>query len=352
LFDLGIDRREPVETGWHFGYQAIPAVGSAAFVNLRSEGEGTAAQQKRMTFIVSCGSTASFTLTSLQRLPNSTGRSTTDLRVGAGSFSATLTSTTSFLSSYKNEIYEVRQLAVARARFDALVGAPVITITELPTTPRGERNESSASTLRFDVPATGDRDALKILVAHCAPVQASPSAGSVSAAVAKVSSVATASLSAGAPREGPGWRFAFLPVGAIGSAAFANSPWTRPPTVLAISCAAGRSTFTISTVTRLADASAPLKSDIVIGDAALGISLPPTNSTVKTRKGDPYEVRQSKWPGSVIEKLLASSAIRIREAADGVDAPAHETPPGQYWMTTKGAQDAFKALGNQCALLN
>jgi hypothetical protein len=74
-------------------------------------------------------------------------------------------------------------------------------------------------------------------------------------------------------------------------------------------------------------------------------------------KGDPYDIRQSRLPRSVIEKLLASSAIPVKEtprviAVNSDGATARDGAPAQFWISTKGAQDAFTALGNQCAMLN
>ena len=351
LFDLGIDRREPVETGWHFGYQPIPAVGSAAFVNLRGEGESAAENKKRMTLIASCDyQPRSFLLTSVQRLPSASARPTADLRINAGTLGLTLASGTSFLTTYKNETFEVRQQRVVRSGLEALMGATVIAIAERPQSAEGERSQTNeASTLQFPIPGTAASDALKTLVAHCTPVQVAARAISIPASVDK------ASLDVGEARDS-GWRFAFLPVASIGSAAFAKAPWTRNQMLVAISCG-GLGTYTISTVQRLPDSSATPKSDFLIGDASFGISLPVTASSLKMWRGDPYDIRQSKLPRPVVEKLLASSAIPVKEtprvvAVNSDGATTREGALAQFWMPTKGAQDAFNALGNQCVMLN
>jgi hypothetical protein len=346
LFDLGIDRREGVETGWHFGYQPVPAVGSAAFVNLRTE--SGAADRKPMTLIVSCDSrlTGSFVLTSLQRLPNPSARSAANLRLSAGTFGVTLASASSFLTTYKNETYEVRQLRSARSGIEALIGASTITIAEQTTseTERGKANEPS--TAQFTVPGAGTANALKILVAHCTPIQV---------AVAVPPSASSVFLNVGEAREAA-WRFAFLPVASIGSAAFANAPWSRTQMVLAISCG-GLSTYTISIVRRLPDPSATARSDIFIGEELLGISLLAAASSAKTWKGDTYDVRQSKWSGSVVAKLLSSPTITVRErpviaALNAESGKGGEVKPDQYSIPTKGAQEAFKTLSDRCAMLN
>ena len=348
LFDLGIDRRESAETGWHFGYQPIPAVGSAAFVNLAGRSEGPSSAYKHLTLIVSCDSRylGSFLLTSLHGVRNSSAPPTRDLRVSAGSSGVTLTSSGSFLTSYKNETFEVRQQRTARAVVDALMRASAITIAEqsLPShTPSSE-----ASTAQFGIPGTGGDDALKTLVRHCAPIQP------VVAAIAAPPSVKNIFPNVGEARE-PAWRFAFLPVAAIGSAAYASVPWTSHPTVLAISCA-GYS-YTISTVRSLPDSSTLPNSDILIGDESPGISLPATASSTKIWKGDPYDVRQSRLSNAAVEKLLASATITVREkpkivATNPEAIKVSETKPAQYSIPTKGASEAFKALGNHCAMLN
>jgi hypothetical protein len=353
LFDLGIDRRESVETGWHFGYQPMPlGLGNGAAVNLQDGGERVAADQKRLTLIVSCGGGTSgvFLLTSLQQLSNSSAPSTADLRISAGTFDVTLTSLKSFPTVYEKQTFEARQQKVERAAIEALIGATVITIAEQPRGFASDRKEASEPlTAQFSVPGAGAADVLKTLVAHCTQRQVAAAAISVPASVDK------ASLDVGEPRDS-GWRFAFLPVASIGSAAFAKAPWTRNQMLLAISCG-GLGAFTFSTVQRLPDSSVKPKSDFSIGDASFGISLPATASSLKMWKGDPYDIRQSRLPRSVIEKLLASSAIPVKEtprviAVNSDGATARDGAPAQFWISTKGAQDAFTALGNQCAMLN
>jgi hypothetical protein len=350
LYGFGIDRREPVETGWHFGYQPVPPVGSAAFVNLRDKEDSAAADQKRMTLMVSCDSRLSggFLLTTLRRLPNPSARPAADLRISAGAFDGTLTFGSSFLTTYNGETFEVRQQRTTRTRVDALITATAISVSERPTT-SGSGDANEASTVQFSIPGTAAGDALKTLVAHCAPIQAAV------IAVAAPPSVNNAFSNVGEARE-PAWRFAFLPVAAIGSAAYANAPWTSHPMVLAISCV-GRNSYTISTVRRLPDSSTRPNSDILLGDESPGISLPATASSIKTWKGDPYDVRQSRLSNSAVEKLLASATITVREkpttvAANPEPIKASETKPAQYSIPTKGAPEAFKALGDHCAMLN
>ncbi len=354
LFDLGIDRREPVETGWHFGYQPIPAVGSAAFLNLQGKSEGAAGEKNRMTLIISCDSRylGSFLLTSLRGIPNSSSRPSRDLRLSAGASVVTLTSSGSFLTSYNNETFEVRQQRTPRAVAETLMKASAITVAEqaLPSE-RDQPRSSEASTAQVETPGTGGADALRILVAHCAQ----PLGVAARVAVLVPASIENAFLNVGDARDAA-WRFGFLPVGSIGSAAFANAPWTRSQMLLAISCG-GLGSYTISVVQRLASTSATPKSDFQIGEESLGISLPLTAVSLKMWKGDSYALRQSKWPRSVVEKLLAPPTITVKErvpiaAASPEPIKADGARPDQYSMPTKGAQDALKALSDHCAMLN
>ena len=136
-----------------------------------------------------------------------------------------------------------------------------------------------------------------------------------------------------------------------------RSPWTAHPTLIAISCAGGRDTFTISTIQRLSDPSATLKIDVAIGDAPLGIALPRSAATLKLWKGDPYDVRQAKFPSAVIEKLLTATSVAVKEtpstaAAESNDGAARKPSAAQYWISTTGGKRAFEALSDQCAILN
>jgi hypothetical protein len=154
-----------------------------------------------------------------------------------------------------------------------------------------------------------------------------------------------------------GWRYAFLPVAAIGSSAFAEAAASSPDQLLlAISCGFG-DTFTISTVRRMTNASATPTFDIVVGDDALGLTLWATGSVVASWKGASYDLRQSRWPRSVVEKLVASREITITEkpriaAVEAEPANARELIPAQFLISTKEAHNAFASLADHCAILH
>jgi hypothetical protein len=172
LFDLGIDRRESVETGWHFGYQPIPAVGNAAFANLKIKGDGAVA--KRIALIVSCNSRGpgSFVFTALQQIPNASTRPIADLRVSVGGVGVTLTSANSFLTSYKNDTFEVRQQGVILGMIATLLRAPAVTVAEQAPADKNRLTVvSTASTEEYSIPGTGAVEVLRTLVDYCTPVK-------------------------------------------------------------------------------------------------------------------------------------------------------------------------------------
>jgi hypothetical protein len=150
--------------------------------------------------------------------------------------------------------------------------------------------------------------------------------------------------------EGPstGWRFAFLPLASVGSAAFATaySAYSEQM-VLAISCSGG-GTYTVSAVQRQPNSPVP-GTDIVVGDKSLGLSLPATASSQKTWKGDLYDVRKAEWSRSVVESLLASPAITVRKELAGIGI---DVPSKRYSFSAKGGPDALKALADYCRILN
>lgn len=173
IFELGIDRRESVETGWHFGYQPVPAVGAAAFANIKASTAGDAAT-KHLVLIVSCNSRqpGNFTFTALQQLPNPSARPSTDLRVSAGGLGVTLTSAGSYLTSDKNETFEVRQTGAARGMIEGLFGAPAVTVTQETPADKGEHREpGEGPATQSSIPGTGAGDVLKTLVAYCTPIR-------------------------------------------------------------------------------------------------------------------------------------------------------------------------------------
>jgi hypothetical protein len=171
IFDLGIDRREPIGAGWHFGYQPIPAVGNAASADLRIKADSEAAA-KRIVLILSCGSRqrGNFTLTALQQVANSSSRPANELRVSVGKVGVTLTPANSFLTSHKNDLFEVRQESATLGMVGTLLGAPVLTVAEWPIADPGtRRSEGDAPKAQYSIPGARAPEVLKTLVAYCAP---------------------------------------------------------------------------------------------------------------------------------------------------------------------------------------
>jgi len=162
-------------------------------------------------------------------------------------------------------------------------------------------------------------------------------------------------LSSNGKGQDAGWRYAFLPVAALGSSAFAETGTSvSDQLLLAISCGSG-GTFTISTVQRMAKSSSTPRFDIVVGEEALGLNLWATGSVLTTWKGAPYDFRQFKWPRPVVERLVASPKIAVIEKprVAEIDAdPDNAREATQFSIPTKGLQNAFKSLSDHCAIVN
>ena len=173
MYDLGIDRRVSLETGWHFGYQAIPAVGIAAFANIKAKADGPNAA-KHIVLIVSCNTRqrGNFILTALQRIPNASTRPAEDLRVSVGEMGITLTSANSFLTSHKNDVFEVRQQGAARGMVERLLGAPEVAVAVwAPAASPGRRAPGETPQAQYSIPGAGAAETLKTLVTYCSPAR-------------------------------------------------------------------------------------------------------------------------------------------------------------------------------------
>lgn len=170
MFDLGIDRRQPVGPGWHFGYQPIPAVGNAAAADLRIEADGGTAA-KHIVLVLSCGSRprGNFTLTALQQVASSSARPANELRVSVGKIGVTLTPANSFLAWHKNDLFEIRQRSATLGMAWTLLGASAVTVAEWPVAEPGtRRDQSEAPRAQYSIPGERAPDVLKTLIAYCA----------------------------------------------------------------------------------------------------------------------------------------------------------------------------------------
>ena len=111
----------------------------------------------------------------------------------------------------------------------------------------------------------------------------------------------------------------------------------------------------MSTIALLPGASASASTtDIRIGNEAAEIWLSADGSIRRTSNGRTYEIREARWPGPLIEKLLlAAPAIsfvekKLRAEADVQSGGGSAVAPTRYPLSGLAAEASLKTLADRC----
>jgi len=191
LIAFGIDRREVLlASSWNIDVIDPASIGYAAYtsvtVRLKTQVDAVPTDHpKPMTLALSCTGRprGDYLLTSLQPVANTSVRSGPDFVLKADRSSILLTRASSFLTTNKNEVLEVRRAHVWRALLDALLTASAVTISgDVPWAVALAHPESSGAIAvgpyaQATISTLGAADALKALVARCEPSTGAQSAG-------------------------------------------------------------------------------------------------------------------------------------------------------------------------------
>lgn len=134
LFDLGIDRREVADSGWHFSDLPGSSLGSSVLTTLVEKEKGEAAAFRQMALAISCGDPGSGTykVSTIALLPGpSPHASTSDIRIGNGAGEIWLLTDSAIPRTTNGRVYEVRKTRAPRSLVEQLLlAAPTISFVD------------------------------------------------------------------------------------------------------------------------------------------------------------------------------------------------------------------------------
>jgi hypothetical protein len=162
-----------------------------------------------------------------------------------------------------------------------------------------------------------------------------------------------------------GWQFTELPASSIGSAAVTTLVARDQASVaefrrfvLTISCGPARSgNYTVSMIEMLPNVAAtPSKSDIRIRNDQLEVWMRASGARTRGSNDKAYDVRQSKWPVSLVEKLLhgtpliafVDQPLRVEANAQPVASTPIGPAPIERALSGAGVDASLQTLSERC----
>ncbi len=169
LFNLGIDRREVADSGWHFSDLPSSSLGSSMLTTLVEKEKGEAAVFRQMALAISCGDPASgtYAVSAIALLPDaSASASISDIRIGNEAAEIWLSAAGSIRRTANGRTYEVRETRSPRALVEKLLlAAPTISFVEQWL--RAETSVQSGAPAPHPLSGMAAEPSLKTLASRC-----------------------------------------------------------------------------------------------------------------------------------------------------------------------------------------
>jgi hypothetical protein len=173
LYDLGIDRRETVDSGWTLGNVDSRKgflVFDTADVKAASVGRDNPAMTfKRLSLAIACyRPRRGYIIAVSQPLPNASAKTMVDFRVSAGTVGVTLDGSKSTLTTKNNGVSQLWRELASKGVIETLLTSPTIKVAIRKR--RGEARNPAADDPppEFLFSNVRGAEALKAIVSHCA----------------------------------------------------------------------------------------------------------------------------------------------------------------------------------------
>ncbi len=175
LFDLGIDRREVADSGWHVSDLSASSLGHSMLTTLvEKENGGAATDFRQVALAISCAAAqpGSYKVTTIALVPDATSAaSQTDIHIASNAVDLRLPAAGSARRTGNGKTYEVRQGQWPRLLVETLLLAnPTISFVE--TAPRGpqrtQQDQNAAAASQHPLSSLAADSSLKALAGRCA----------------------------------------------------------------------------------------------------------------------------------------------------------------------------------------
>jgi hypothetical protein len=174
LFDLGIDRREVADSGWHFSDLRASSLGGSMLTTLATKEKGTVTTDfRQVALAISCATAhpESYQVTTIALVPDAaSAASQTDIHIASGAVDLRLPAAGSVRRTGNGKTFEIRQGQWPRPLLERLLLASP-TISFVDTAPRDERSvqqdEHAAAASRHPLSGLAAESSLKALAGRC-----------------------------------------------------------------------------------------------------------------------------------------------------------------------------------------
>lgn len=174
LFDLGIDRREVADSGWHVSDLSASSLGHSMLTTLvEKENGATTTDFRQVALAISCAAAqpGSYKITTIALMPDAASpASQTDIHIASDAVDLRLPAAGAVRRAGNGKTYDVRQGQWPRPLLETLLLANP-TISFVATAPRDEQSaqqdQRPATSIRHPLSSLAAESSLKALAAHC-----------------------------------------------------------------------------------------------------------------------------------------------------------------------------------------
>jgi hypothetical protein len=172
LYDLGVDRRETLDTGWRVSNIDLRSgylIFDAAAAKVDSAGnEKSTTTFKKITVVINCDKPHNtYVVAVWQQLPDASAKVAEDIQVGSGTGPIMLDADTSLITSRNNNVFQIWKARAPRRAVEALLSSPSIKITERRRRRAQKPTAASPPPSQFLLSNVRGTEALKAIVGRC-----------------------------------------------------------------------------------------------------------------------------------------------------------------------------------------
>jgi hypothetical protein len=169
LYDLGIDRRENLDSGWILG-NVDSRKGFVIFATALAKAENAETTFNRITLGINCYQPRkSYVLAASRKLSAASARMMVDIRVSSGAVNVMLDARASSLNKLaNNDLFQVWRDRATRSVLETLLTSPTIKVAERQRRDKGRKQTAGDPPPEFLFSNVRGPEALKAIISRCA----------------------------------------------------------------------------------------------------------------------------------------------------------------------------------------
>src|SRR5258708_5378718 len=172
LYDLGIDRRKTIESGWTLGNVDSRKgflVFTTEIVKIDDSVQESPTTFKRLSLAVACyRPRRGYLIVVSEPLPTASAKAKHDFRVSAGAVNVTLDGGTSLVTTDNNAVHQLWREPVGRGVIETLLTSPTVKVAEWKGRDKARKQAAGDLPREFVFANVRGAEALKAIVSRCA----------------------------------------------------------------------------------------------------------------------------------------------------------------------------------------